>query len=344
MVKRKKVAFGVILVIIAAAAIWLSLPPRPVRIDQDIQVGEEVNIPSRSGSLAGSLLLPSSVSAPTPAVVMITGSGTYSYRKALQTGVPSHWKTAAEAFLEKGWMVLFLEKRGVNGSAGSWKKQSFAGRAEDAIAGIRYLCARPDVDPGRVGLCGHSQGGWIVQLAAALYPEEVAFVVCLAGPNISVRQQIIDDGVNEWRCAGTSEDSILKKEKRLKRNLGLYAGLSRLVKIGYLSRILNYDPANIGARIRCPILALYGEHDTLVLPESNAPLLRAGLEKGGNINSRIMIIPGASHGFFRIPGRCPDWDKVELALAPEFKAALDGWDPFSNPVPNPVPGNSLPEY
>jgi len=328
MKKKKKAVLWVMLVLAAAVAVWLFLPPRPVRIDQDIQVGEDVKIPSPSGSLVGSLLRPVSAAAPTPAVVMITGSGSYSYRKALQPGDPSHWKTSADAFLEKGWMVLFLEKRGVNGSAGFWKKQSFSDRAADAIAGIRYLRARPDVDPGRVGLCGHSQGGWIVQLAAALYPEEVAFVVSLAGPNISVRQQIIDDGVNEWRCAGTSEDSILKKEKRLRRNLGLYAGFSRLLKIGYLSRILNYDPANIGARIRCPILALYGEHDTLVLPESNAPLLRAGLEKGGNVSSRIMIIPGASHGFYKVPGKCPDWDKIELALAPEFRAALEAWNPL----------------
>jgi len=326
--KKKKKLWLFLILLLVAAAVWLVLPPRPVRIDPDLQVGEAVKIPSSSGSLAGSLLRPSLAAAPFPAVVMITGSGSYSYRRALQPGVPTHWKTAAEAFLEKGWMVLFLEKRGVNGSEGSWKRQSFAGRAEDAIAGVRYLHSRPDVNAERVGLCGHSQGGWIVQLAAALCPEEVAFIVCLAGPNISVRQQIVDDLVNEWRCKGIGEDSILKKEKRLRTKFGLYAGLSRLVKIGYLSRIIDYDPADIGARIRCPVLALYGEYDTLVLPESNAPLLGAGLEKGGNANFRIVIIPGASHGFYRIPGRCPDWDKIELTIAPEFRAAISDWTPF----------------
>ena len=329
MAKKKRILLGGIIVLAAAAVIWLTLPPRPVKIDLDIQVGEEVKIPSTSGNLAGNLLRPASAAGPAPAVVMITGSGSYSYRKALQPGVPTHWKSAAEAFLEKGWMVLFLEKRGVNGSEGSWKRQSFADRAEDAIAGVRTLRGRTDVDPGRVGLCGHSQGGWIVQLAAALDPEEVAFVVCLAGPNISVRQQITDDLVNEWRCRGTGEDSILKKEKRLKMKLGFYAGLSRLVKIGYLSRIINYDPVNIGAKVRCPILALYGEHDTLVIPETNVPLLRAGLEQGGNANVRVMIIAGAGHGFHVLPGKCPDWDKIKETIAPEFRAALDAWDPFS---------------
>jgi hypothetical protein len=330
--KKKKLWLSLILVLVIASAVWLSLPPRPVRIDTGIRVGEEVRIPSPPGSLTGSLLRPPTVSAPCPAIIMITGSGSYSYRKALQGDPPSHWKTATEAFLEKGWMVLFLEKRGVNGSEGSWKRQSFAGRAEDAIAGVRYLRSRPDVDAGKVGLCGHSQGGWVVQLAAALYPEEVAFIVSLAGPNISVRQQIIDDLVNEWRCKGIGEDSILKKEKRLRTKLGIYARLSRLVKIGYLSRIIDYNPVNIGSRIRCPALALYGEHDTLVLPESNAPLLRDGLEQGGNSRVQIVIIPGASHGFYQIPGKCPDWDKIELRVAPGLRAALDAWDPFSPAV------------
>jgi len=340
MSKRKRTWLGVIIVLAVAAVVALSLPPRPVRIDADIQVGEEVSIPSPSGNLAGSLLRPASAAGPAPAVVMITGSGSYSYRKALQPEPPTHWKSAAEAFLDKGWMVLFLEKRGVNGSTGSWARQSFADRAEDAIAGVRYLRARPDIDPIRVGLCGHSQGGWIVQLAAALYPEEVAFVVSLAGPNISVRQQIVDDLVNEWRCRGANENSILKKEKRLRLKLGLYAGVSRLIKIGYLSRIINYDPVNVGARIRCPVLALYGEYDTLVLPETNIPLLRAGLESGGNAEARIVIITGAGHGFHVLPGKCPDWDKLKETIAPEFGAALHDWDPFAGGQP--APGHPLP--
>jgi pimeloyl-ACP methyl ester carboxylesterase len=331
--KRKKVLLWLFLVLAAAAGVWLALPPRPVRIDLDIQVGEDVRISTPEGSLAGSLLRPASGAAPAPAVVMITGSGSYSYRKALQPEVPTHWKAAAETFLEKGWTVLFLEKRGVNGSEGSWSRQSFADRADDAVAGVRYLKSRSDVNPQQVGLCGHSQGGWIVQLAASLYPDEVAFIISLAGPNTSVRQQIIDDLVNEWRCAGIGEGSILKKEKRLRTKFGLYAGLSRVVKIGYLSRIIDYDPVNIGARIRCPILALYGEHDTLVLPETNIPLLRAGLGQGGNVNFRIVTIPGAGHGFHRIPGKCPDWDKIEETIAPELRAELAAWDPFSNSPP-----------
>jgi hypothetical protein len=325
---RKKILLIVILVLVVAVAIWMAIPPQPVQICLDIAVGHEVRIPASSGSLCGSLLKPESSAARTPAVVILVGSGSYSYRRSFKPGESPFWKAIAEAFLAKGWAALLLEKRGINGSEGHWQQQSFADRADDAIAGVRYLRSRQDVDLERVGVCGHSQGGWIAQLAAALDPDEVAFVISLAGPNTSVRQQIIDDQENEWRCAGLAEDSIRKKGKWLRTKLSIYAGLSRVLKIGYLSRIINYDPVGIGARIRCPMLALYGENDTLVLPESNIRLLKDGLDKGGNTNYRIVVIPGASHGFIRIPGKCPDWNKVEKMLAPELFAAVAAWDPF----------------
>ncbi len=328
MSKTKRIFLVMIPVLILAAGLWQALPPRPVKIDADIAVGEDVRIPDPNGDLRGSLLRAESSRSKTPGVVMIVGSGAYSYRSTYKAGEFPIWKQIAEAFLAKGWTVLFLEKRGVNGSEGHWARQSFEDRARDAISGVRYLRTRPDVDPERIGVCGHSQGGWIAQLAAALDPDEVGFVVSLAGPNVSVRQQIIDDQENEWRCSGVSEALIRKKGKWLRTRLGFYGGLSRVVKIGYLSRIINYDPVGIGARIRCPMLAVYGENDRLVIPDTNLPLLKEGIAMGGNRDCQFTVIAGASHGFIRIPDKCPDWKKVKIEMAPEFFSTLAAWDPF----------------
>jgi pimeloyl-ACP methyl ester carboxylesterase len=315
-------------VLVLAGAVFLYLPPRPVLIASDMDVGEHVRIPAPSGFLAASLLKPTARSAKTPGVVMIVGSGSYSFRSSWKPGAFALWKGIAEAFLTKKYAVLLLEKRGVNGSEGHWQYQTFENRSEDAIAGVRYLRTRADIDPARVGICGHSQGGWVVQLAAAQFPAEVAFIVCLAGANVSVKQQIIDDQMNEWRCAGLKEAKVKKKARWLRQKLDFYGLLSHVVKIGYLSRIINYDPADVAAHIRCPILAIYGENDVLVPPGTNRRILREGLEKGRNTNFRIVTIPGGSHGFVRIPGKCPDWNKVEVRLAPEFLEAIAGWDPF----------------
>ncbi len=319
-----------VLVILAGAGLIITAP-RHAEIDAAVPVGEEVMLSSQGTPLAASFLLPPSGAPQVPGVVMIVGSGSYTFRTSWKPGEFPIWKNISEAFLAKGYAVLLLEKKGVNRSGGHWETQDFHDRADDAVAGVRYLKTRAEIDPGRVGVCGHSQGGWVVQLAAAEYPAEIAFAVSLAGPNISVIQQVIDDQANEWRCSGVPEDKVAGRSKRLRAKLEFYGAVSRLVKIGSLSRLVNYDPEeeNVAARIQCPVLAVYGEYDSLVEPRSNRLLLERGLAAGGNARGTIVVVPRGSHGFIRKNGICPQEFKDVPSQAPEFFAAIAAWDPFA---------------
>jgi dienelactone hydrolase len=329
--RTKKLIPVLVLAVLIVAGLILSAP-KHARIDADIPVGEEVMLASQGTPLAASLLMPRTDASWVPAVVMITGSGSYTYRTSWKQGEFPIWKNISEAFLAKGYAVLLLEKKGVNSSGGHWEDQDFHDRAADAIAGVRYLKTRPGIDPARVGVCGHSQGGWVVQLAAATYPDEIAFAANLAGPNISVIQQVIDDQANEWRCKGVPEAKVVGKSKWLRAKLGFYGFVSRLVKIGPLAHLVNYDPEkeNVPARIKCPVLAIYGEFDSLVGPKGNRPLLEKGLATGGNTRATIVVVPRGSHGFIQKNGICPQEFKDVPAQAPEFFAAIAAWDPFRN--------------
>ena len=327
--KRKKLVLIFILGALVVAG-FIIAAPRHALIDGDIPVGEEILLTSQGTPLAASFLKPEAATGPVPGVVMSVGSGSYSYRSSWKPGEFPLWKNISEAFLAKGYAVLLLEKKGVNRSGGHWETQTFWDRAQDVIAGVRYLRTRSEIDPARVGVCGHSQGGWIVQLAAAEDPTEIAFVVSLAGPNISVKQQVIDDQANEWRCSGVAEAKVAGKSKWLRAKLNLYGTVSRLVKIGALSRIINYDPEaeNVPARIKCPLLAVYGEYDALVVPKGNIPRLERGLSAGGNTRYKIVIVPRGSHGFVQKDGICPQKYDGIPSQAPEFFGALAAWDPF----------------
>jgi pimeloyl-ACP methyl ester carboxylesterase len=57
--------------------------------------------------------------------------------------------------------------------------------ADDAMAAVRYLAARPEVDASQVGILGHSEGGIIAFMNAANYPDEVAYIVSMAGVGVS---------------------------------------------------------------------------------------------------------------------------------------------------------------
>ena len=327
---KKKILIPVLVVAVLIVIALVMTAPKYAQIDPGIAIGEDVMMTSQGTPLAASFLLPQGATGPVPGVVMITGSGSYTYRTSWKPEEFPMWKNITEAFLAKGWAVLLLEKKGVNKSGGHWETQDFHDRADDAVVGVRYLKTRPEIDPARVGVCGHSQGGWISQLAAAEYPDEIAFAVSLAGPNISVIQQVIDDQANEWRCKGVAEEKVVRKSRWLRTRLHLYGAVSRLVKLGPLGHLINYDPEklNVAARIKCPILAIYGEYDALVEPKGNVPLLERGLAAGGNTRGTIVIVPRGSHGFIRKDGICPQQFKDVPGQAPEFFAAIAAWNPF----------------
>lgn len=229
------------------------------------EIGEPISFADGSTTLSGSLLIPSGPG-PHPAFVAIEGSGGASYRLGWMEGYFPFWKDVSEFLVERGYAVLLFDKPGVNESSGDWRRQSFDDRALEVISAMHHLAGRDDIDAGRIDLVGHSQGGWIAQIAAARHPDEVGFLILLAGPAISVRQQIRDDVVNAWTCRGISGFSHAIRRSGVDLGLGMLSLISHMVKPGYLSRIIHFDPRHDLPDIQQPTLALFAEHDPLVVP------------------------------------------------------------------------------
>jgi dipeptidyl aminopeptidase/acylaminoacyl peptidase len=124
----------------------------------------------------------------TPAVVFQQGSGPHSFEGYESKAWGPHGFYIEDVLLEQGYAVLYCNKRGLGKSTGNWKKNSFQGRADDAYAAVTYLKTLPFIDPDRIGISGHSQGGWIAQIAAAQH-SDIAFVIALAGPTVGVKAQ-----------------------------------------------------------------------------------------------------------------------------------------------------------
>jgi alpha/beta superfamily hydrolase len=72
---------------------------------------------------------------------------------------------SARAFREAGIVLMRPALRGSNENPGN--NECFLGEVDDVLAAAEYLAKRPDVDPQRIYLGGHSTGGTMVLLAAA---------------------------------------------------------------------------------------------------------------------------------------------------------------------------------
>lgn len=131
-------------------------------------------------TLAGTLTVPDTTGTH-PAVVLITGSG------AQDRDVNIHgfklFRDLADHLTRKGIAVLRYDDRGVGGSSGDISVSTTADFAGDVRAGIAALKKHRGIDPERIGVLGHSEGGLVAGLAADGF-EDIAFVILMASPAV----------------------------------------------------------------------------------------------------------------------------------------------------------------
>lgn len=129
-------------------------------------VFELVQYPSSQGPLWAYV----SVSPPgeerRPAIVWATGGFSNSIDDDSLVQGPSDNDQSASAFLEAGIVLVKPSFRGGNDNPGRYEE--LYGEVDDFLAAVEYTRALPYVDPERVYIGGHSTGGTLVLLAAAL--------------------------------------------------------------------------------------------------------------------------------------------------------------------------------
>lgn len=295
--------------------------PRDARpgVEAATQLREEaVRIRTRGAVLAATLVLPDG-SGPHAAAVVVPGAG-----EGLIA--PSH--PLVRRLAREGTAVLVLGKRGVGESTGDWRRESFHQRALDVEEGLALLEARPDVDGRRMGVIGHSQGGWIGQIVAARNPG-LRFLVLLAGPAQTVRDQIVTDERIHLERRGNPPEVVESRTRSLRRQLGLLsatAPVCRVLRAHYLCHVIRHDPMPVIERIRVPVLAAFAELDPMVPPEPNARLLAEGLRRAGNADVTVHVFAAANHDF-RVAqtGLRDEYPHLREEYVPGFIDLVSGW-------------------
>ena len=326
------------------------IPPLPydaIDLTIDNKVGK--------ATLACTLTHPRDV-AKAPAVILITGSGPQDRDEQLLGHKP--FLVIADSLTRRGIAVLRCDDRGVAKSTGDLAHATTMDFVGDVVAELAALRARPDIDPARVGLCGHSEGGLIAPIVAS-QSKDVAFIVLLAGPGVVGEQILYAQGEAIERAAGTSEAEIKSShelrarmfavlktekddaviEKKLRALLEALpeadrkkAGLTReamgvpirQMMAPWFRAFLVLDPAPYLKKVTVPVLALNGEHDLQVPPKQNLPALTAAL--AGNKDVTTRELPGLNHLFQTCKTGSPaEYATIEETFAPSALTLLGDW-------------------
>jgi len=182
--------------------------PTPTPASSLPWIEETVTFTSGSNTLYGALTLPNQPG-PFPAIVLISGAANeYS---SLRDGIfNSYLKDQAHNMVRYGFAILRYDPPGVGLSTGDSRFETLDDRAQESMAALDYLQTRPDIHPDRVGLWGISQGGWVIEMAAADNPQEVAFLISVSGSGVSVAEQQVWGVETQSRAAGLSESDVTK--------------------------------------------------------------------------------------------------------------------------------------
>jgi dienelactone hydrolase len=274
----------------------------------------EVRFTSSDGTeLAGTVWLPEG-RGPHAGVVFVQGRS-YGSREQFS----EHAARAASI----GVAGLVFDGRGSGQSGGESGKHTLAQRLADVEAAFEMLRGNPDVDPCRVGLFGHSAGGWLVPVVAQRRAE-VAFLVLHAGPAVSLADQqagvvreLMRRSDQEFGPEDYEEAAAYQRELVLRAGAGetweqlapfvagagdrpwsAFIDLPESARDGELAyyRRNPHDSRPALSSTLVPLLAMYGGDDWIVPPALNTPALEAAMAEAGNRLYDIVVFPGADHG------------------------------------------------
>ena len=156
--------------------------------------------------LYGILTMPASTG-PHPAVVMPFNST--GPEGELPTGVSSPYQTElAHALAEIGYAAFRYDPPGIGKSTGEVTIQSMQARADETIAALHLVQDRPMIQANQVGLWGISQEAWVISIAAADHPDDVAFIIPVSGAGISVAEQQVWGVETQSRAAGLEPEDV----------------------------------------------------------------------------------------------------------------------------------------
>lgn len=313
-----------------------------------------------SVTLAGTFTFPTSGSN-FPVVVLITGSGPQDRNEEIFEHKP-FW-VLADYLTNKGLAVLRYDDRGFGESTGDFSSSTSIDFGRDAVAAIDYLKTRKEINPKKIGLIGHSEGGVIAPMIAS-QNNDVAFVVSLAGVMITGGKLLILQKEMQLRSMGSSEEFIAKEINfdtgimevvtnsavdSLKNNLETYvtqyfkdhpkfAADHGLTEVYYkqvivdtysspwLSNLIKYDPQDSLENLKCPLLALNGEKDLQVPVKENFEVLQTIMKTDSSKNFTLKSYPDLNHLFQESEtGAVREYSQIEQTFSPTVLKDIYDW-------------------
>lgn len=301
---------------------------------------EDVFIPAIGFNLGGTVSKPpaagAAAAARLPAVVLVAGSGRQD-RDELVFGIPILGQLAG-TLADAGFIVVRYDKRGIGQSGGRVESATLDDYATDVISVVNWLRRRKDVDPDRIAVVGHSEGGAVAMLAADR-DDRIKAIGLVAAPGRTGRETTLEQ---QERVLSRSKDSAEDRKAKIELQHRIMdaatsgrgweavpPALRREADTTWFRSWLQFDPAAAMKKIDQPVLIVQGALDAQVPPahaDQLEALSRARRNDAAALTRKI-VVPGVNH--LLVPAKTGEVDEYpNLAVktvAPEIGQGIADW-------------------
>jgi len=288
--------------LLAAAAASLAAPLHA----EGAPAGEPIEAPGPQGPLSGTLYR-ASEGGEGPVALIIPGSGPTDRDGNNPLGVTaSPYRLLAEALLARGIATVRIDKRGMFASKSAVADPN-AVTIPDYVADTAAWVASMRLATGAqcVWLIGHSEGG-LVALAAAQELEGLCGLVLVAAPGRPlgdvIKAQLRANPANFVivPSADAAIDALTAGRRVDAATLpaplqGLFAPALQ----GFLISLFSYDPADLAAQAKLPLLIVQGGKDIQV-PVADAERMAAASPA-----AKLVVLPEVNHVLKDVAGAGP---------------------------------------
>ena len=278
------------------------IPIKPRTLADGVRV-EPLSVPSPYGPLRGVLTLPAG-KGPFPAMVLVGGSGPNDLDEAVGGSRP--FRDIAEGLAAVGIASLRYEKRQTDYPFRMAADASLTvdqEETDDALTAARLLSRQAGVDPNRVFVLGHSQGGMLVPRIGRRDPA-LAGIIMMAAPARKLLAVMREQTREQGQRLGLPKDQVKKSEQALAAEqklldaanpdhppAGSFAGAPQ----SWWLSVHDYDQVAVAESLSMPILVLQGGSDFQVSPTLDFDAWKRAL--AGRSNVTLHLYPGLSHLF-----------------------------------------------
>jgi len=280
---------------------------------------EEVKFDGLGVKLAGTLTLPKlDAGKRAPAVLILGGSGGGSgptVRDGFTFGAAkqSIYRDLAESLAARGYVSLRYDKRCV-GASECKKAESFDDYIDDAKGALEFLRKHGKVDPKRIYLFGHGEGGLIASTLGSNDEQGLAGVALAGSPGRTLSKlmrdwlqlRLAEEGrkPDETSAALAKYDRIVRgltngranfpDEQFDKNNLVDALLLDWIKQYEIVVSLLINDPLQIVANVKSPVLILQGRKD-LQVAVKDAQYLEEALKRVNHPDTSLHLLDDVDH-------------------------------------------------